>query len=148
MATAIAVSAETLGRVAPAFLSASGVYVPSEVDASIARVFYGVLGRPPDSDGLQYLEGVIGRGAALTDVVADALASPEYAARFGTPGNQQFVDDLYENTVGRHADPGQGWTAMLDAGTASRASVALQIVESPEARADMAPQIELGFRVA
>ena len=147
VAAAIGVSPETLGRVAPAFLAPGGVYVPSEIDASIARVFYGVLNRAPDSGGLQYLEGVISRGGALIDVVADALASPEYHAAYGTPSNAQFVNALYQNTVGRPADPGQGWTAMLDAG-ASRASVALQIVESPEARADMAPNIEGGFRVA
>ena len=147
MAAAIGLSPESIGHAQPAFGTYGTVFVPSDLDASVARLYYGVLGRTPDAAGLQSLETQAAQGWSLEDLVSNALASPEYRASFGTPSNAQFVAELYQNTVNRTPDPGQGWTALLDAG-ASRASVALQIIQSPEARTDMAPRIELGFRVA
>ena len=147
VAAAIGLSPESIGHAQPAFGTYGSVFVPSDLDASVARLYYGVLGRTPDAAGLQSLEATAAQGWSLADLVSDALASPEYHATYGTPTNAQFITELYQNTVGRAPDAGQGWTAMLDAG-ASRASVAVQIIQSPEARTDLAPSIEAGFRVA
>ena len=147
VAVDIGVSPESIGHVQPAFGTYGASSTLSEVDATVARIYYAVLGRAPDAGGLAFMEGLVSHGAALIDVVSDALASPEYRASFGTPSNAQFVTALYQNALGRTPEPGQGWTAMLDAG-ASRSSVALGVVQSTEARVDLSPYIERGFRVA
>ncbi|SEC97374.1 protein of unknown function [Rhizobiales bacterium GAS191] len=142
----IALSQEAQTDLAPVFQA--GVFVPSQADAEIARLFYGVLGRAPDPNGLAYWENDFAQGDSLTKIASDFLNSAEYTQSFGTPNNTQFVNALYEGALGRSPDPmgGQYWINSLDQG-ASRASVAVNIAESPEAMSHLSSQIEAGFKI-
>ncbi|SEC28489.1 protein of unknown function [Rhizobiales bacterium GAS188] len=142
----IALSQESQNDLAPVFQA--GVFVPSQADAEIARLFYGVLGRAPDPNGLAYWENDFAQGDSLTKIASDFLNSAEYTQNFGTPNNTQFVNALYEGALGRSSDPmgGQYWINSLDQG-ASRASVAVNIAESPEAMSHLSSQIEAGFKI-
>jgi hypothetical protein len=67
----------------------------------------------------------------------------------GGQSDAQFVDSLYVNALGRHAESAglQGWVNLLSAGD-SRADVALRISESPEAENHLPSAIEQGWHLA
>jgi hypothetical protein len=146
VAVDIALSQESQNDLAPTFQA--GVFVPSQTDAQIAQLYYGILDRAPDAGGLASWEVAVAQGMPLLQVAQDFLASPEYTAKFGNPSNAQFVTALYEGALGRAPDASgeQGWLGALNGGT-SRAAVALGIAESPEATSHLASQIEVGFRI-
>ena len=127
----------------------AGVFVPSQSDAQIARLYYGLLDRAPDQSGLAGWENATSKGMSLSTVAQGFIASPEYQSLHGTQTDQQFVDALYEGALGRSAEPGgeQGWMSALSQGS-SRAAVALGIAESPEAQNHLSPEIETGFKLA
>jgi hypothetical protein len=147
VAVDIALSTESQNDLAPTFQA--GVFVPSQSDAEIARLYYGILDRAPDAAGLATWEAAFAGGLSLSSIAQDFLSSAEYTSRFGTPSNTQFVTQLYEGALGRAPDTSglNGWVSDLNAGV-SRATVALGIAESPEAMGHLASQIETGFKVA
>ena len=63
------------------------------------------------------------------------VTSAEFISDYGSLSNAAFVNQLYENGLGRAADPAgaQLWDGMLAAGT-SRGTVALDIAESTESQ--------------
>ncbi|MGH1573437.1 DUF4214 domain-containing protein [Methylobacterium sp. P31] len=128
----------------------SGAFVADQTDAGVARLYYGLLNRAPDATGLQYLETQAHNGASLGSVAADILTSPEYTSAHQAQTNIQFVDSLYHNALGRAADPAgeQSYTQGLDTGTLTRAQVAVDIAESPEAQQHLASQVEIGWHLA
>ncbi|SEC68013.1 protein of unknown function [Rhizobiales bacterium GAS188] len=145
----IALSSEAQGDLAPVFQSQAGVFVPSEADSQIARLYYGLFNHAPDPNGLAYWENSFAQGEPLVNIATDFINSAEYAAKFGTLDNAQFVTALYEGALGRSLDPigGQYWINSLDQG-ASRPSVAINIAESSEATDHLSSQIEAGFKLA
>lgn len=140
-ATDIATSAESQNDLAPVFQN--GLVVPNPSDVAIAQLYYGLLDRAPDAVGLANNEMHESQGASLSDIASAFLTSPEYAARYAAPTNSQFVTALYQAGLGRQPDAGGAgyYTGQLDGG-ASRTSIALDIVESPEANAHLAPLIQ------
>jgi hypothetical protein len=103
---------------------------PPGIEHSIVRLHLGLRGEWPDRSTLdaavlRYLDGT--PLAALADEVV--------AERFGTTSSDGFVQALYQDVLGRRADPGAaGWRARLDAGE-TRGSVAVGFTESPEVQA-------------
>jgi hypothetical protein len=128
----------------------AGVFVPDQNAANVARLYYGVLGREPDSAGLSGWTGLVDGGSFSFKNLAQAfLNSPEYQNAHTGQGDVQFIDDLDVNALGRHAESAglQGWTDALSHG-ASHADVALAISESQEAQQHHLPQIEQGWLLA
>ena len=128
----------------------AGVFVPDQNAANVARLYYGVLGREPDSSGLSGWTGLVDGGSFSFKNLAQAfLNSPEYQNAHAGQGDAQFIDDLYVNALGRHAESAglQGWINALSHG-ASHADVALGISESQEAQQHHLPQIEQGWLLA
>lgn len=163
VAVQIATSNEAQADITPFFQN--GVFVPDSVDASVARLYYGVLERAPDAGGLATFEvqvkqaaaigiqpkaaGGIGDAAgALLNVANAMLGSPEYTSTHAGQTDASFVDSLYVNALGRHADTGGAsyFADQLARGT-SRAAVALQVAESAEAQVHLVGQIENGFHL-
>jgi hypothetical protein len=125
----------------------AGVFVPDQNAANVARLYYGVLGRAPDSSGLSGWTGLIDAGSfSFKNLTQAFLDSPEYQNAHPGQGDAQFIDDLYVNALGRHAESAglQGWINELSHG-ASHADVALGISESQEAQQHHLPQIEQGW---
>ncbi|KAB1071169.1 FG-GAP-like repeat-containing protein [Methylobacterium planeticum] len=156
VAVQVATSAEAQAVLKPVF--DAGVFVGDASETAVARLYYGLLERAPDAGGLQSFETVVKQGAAtsgvpgaiqaLKDVAGAMLASPEYAATHGSLTNAQFVVELYEGALGRHADTAglSFWQDALAHGT-SRADVALGISESIEAQIHLVNQIEAGWHL-
>jgi hypothetical protein len=127
----------------------AGVFVPSLTDTNIARLYYGLLNRAPDGPGLYGWEHAAANGLSLETIAQDFINSSEYQSLHGSETDQQFVDALYQNGLGRAPDaPGeQHYETLLSHGV-PRADVALFITGSPEAQVHLEPVIEYGFRLA
>jgi hypothetical protein len=126
----------------------AGVFVPDPTDSAVARLYYGLLDRPPDAAGLSGWENAAAQGLPLVTIAQDFINSPEYQNLHGPQTDQQFVDALYVGSLGRPADAAgeQGWDTALSQGL-PRSVVALGIAESPEAQQHLAPNIEMGFKL-
>ena len=126
-------------------LVAQGLWVPSEAADEVARLYYAALDRAPDFPGLSgWTDGLTSGSLSLPQVVAGFTNSPEFQADYGTLNNQQFVDLLYQNVLGRAPDPtGEaGWTTALNDGALARSGVVLGFSESAENVARLAPVIQ------
>ena len=147
LAVTFALSGEHLAKLSGAF--AAGIFVPDENAADAARLYYGVLGRAPDQAGLAAGTKALAGGTSVAALAKTALGSSEYLAKSGGLDDAHFVDLLYQNALGRAADPG-GLAAYVDAlqHGASRADVAVAIVESGEAHAHLGSVIESGWILA
>ncbi|WP_419828588.1 DUF4214 domain-containing protein [Methylobacterium sp.] len=102
--------------------------------AAVARLYYAMLDRAPDAAGLQsYTDAVKSGGMSLHDIAQAALNSSEYATVHGIQTDGAYVENIYEQVLGRDADMAglQSWTNALAHGTA-RTSVAIAAVDSAE----------------
>lgn len=139
-------SAEHVAQLQPAL--DTGVYMSDSNASDVARLYYGLLGRAPDPTGLQGQTAAFDDGATLNNVASTFLSSTEYQSHYAGTSDQAFVNDLYQNALGRAPDAagGAGWVGAL-AGGESRADVAIGIAESSEAQTHLAGRIEAGFQV-
>jgi hypothetical protein len=122
------------------FTDGTGIFDPTGTAEDLSRLYQTVLDRAPDVSGLLGWTAVVDASTSppsvITSVVAnDFVTSPEFIQDYGTLSNTQFINQLYENGLGRAPDPtgAQYWNNMLTAG-ASRGAVALDIAESPESQ--------------
>ena len=148
VAVDIALSKESQSDLAPIFQSPAGVFVPSQGDAEVAQLYYGLLGRAPDAAGFASWANDLASGDQLTNVAAAFMSSAEYTQRLDAPDDAEFVTALYEGALGRAPDAGglANWVSALDQG-ASRTSIAVAISESPEATLHLGPEIA-GHKIA
>lgn len=100
---------------------------------AVARIYQAVMGRAPDSGGLDYWAAQRGSGVSTAQMAQGFMGAPEFAALYGSPGNSAFVELLYHNALGRAADPAGSayWVGALGAGTA-RAEVIAGFADSAE----------------
>ena len=127
-------------------LPAAGQWDIDQTAASVARLYWGTLGRAPEIDGFGYWVGVIKGGqVTLTQAAAGFVGSSEFQAHYGTLDNSQFVNQIYLGVLGRAAEPGgfNYWLNYLNAG-GSRADMTLGFTDSPEYQAKMLGQIDHG----
>lgn len=119
----------TRGQVAAALMN-TDEYRGLDVD----RVFVKYLRRASDPGGRTYWINSLRSGKALWRFRAQLFGSNEYFSKAGGT-NASYVKKAYNDVLGRDPDPsGQAyWTGKLDGG-ADRGSVALQFMNSPEAR--------------
>lgn len=142
-----ALSTEHLNSLQGAFTA--GIYDPDKGAADVARLYYGIQGRAPDAGGLAHFVQAMSNGQSLQNVAKDFLASAEYQSKFGGLDDAHFVDALYQNALGRHAEA-DGLNHFVDAlqHGSSRAAVALDIAESNEAHVHHMGVIESGWVLA
>jgi hypothetical protein len=127
-----------------------GLFVPDPNASEVARIYYTMLGRAPDASGLHYWTDQIEHGGGTASSVAQAfLGTAESQSTYGSLSNASYVDALYVNALGRHADSGglSYWTGQLDHG-ASRADLGVQLSQSAEAQSVHLGQIEQGWHLA
>jgi Domain of unknown function (DUF4214) len=120
------------------FANGEGIFDPTGSVEDVARLYQVALDRAPDASGLQSWGAAIDDGTiSLTNVATDFTTSPEFIQDYGSLSNSAFVNQLYENTLGRPADPAgaQGWDNALAAGM-SRGAVLVGFAESQEYEAD------------
>ena len=100
----------------------------------IVQAYRAVLVRNPDFPGWLFWYGHLQSGLTPLQLMDILLASGEYAATFGTPTNEAFVELVYQNVLGRAADAGglAFWTNLLDLGAVTRAEMIVSFLGSAE----------------
>jgi subtilisin family serine protease len=90
---------------------------------SVAYLYEASLNRQADLGGLNFwIDVVESSGFSLPQLAQSFLDSNEYAQNFGDPdeqSNEEFVEILYNNILGRVSDPAgfDFWTGVLENGT-------------------------------
>jgi hypothetical protein len=96
------------------------------------RLYRTLFGRSPDFDGLSYWVGQRRAGLSGEQVAYWMTRSAEYHALYAHLDDSQFVNAIYQNLLGRPADP-QGhayWSSLI--ATSGRHGVATWIAASDE----------------
>lgn len=125
----------------------NGLWDSDENAAAIARLYQATLGRHPDEAGLRYWDSSFDNGLSLRDMAGAFTASSEFAARFGSPDNAGFINQLYVNVLGRAPDSTgfDYWKTGIDAGTLTRTDLVLAFSESTEFKTVTGSWIEGGI---
>ena len=89
----------------------------------LVRLYTAYFLRLPDYDGLMYWYGAMypanGSSGSLLNHVSDSFAqSLEFTSTYGSLNNLQFVELVYQNVLGRAAEPAgrDYWVARVNAG--------------------------------
>ena len=104
------------------------------VVSPVVRLYFAYFGRIPDYGGLQFWINYYKAGHSLDEISNSFASSPEFQNTYGPVTNSQYVALVYQNVLGRMADPGglDFWTSQLDTGQRSRGQVMLAFSESAE----------------
>jgi hypothetical protein len=137
------------GPVQVLFADGRLVFDADDPAARVARLYEAALDRLPDQGGLNFwITAVQQHGQPLSALASGFIASPEFQERFGgaASGNGAFVDQLYQNVLGRAGEAGgrDFWVDSLDRGT-GRADVLVAFSESTENKAGTATLVQGGI---
>ena len=99
----------------------------------VARLYEVALGRDADANGLNYWIDQLQAGTPLNALATGFLTAPEFTSQYGGLNDGDFVNQLYQNALGRNADPGgfSYWTGLLSTGS-TRADVLEGFSNAPE----------------
>nr|WP_238940504.1 DUF4214 domain-containing protein [Pseudoroseomonas ludipueritiae] len=105
------------------------------------RLYEAALDREPETAGLNYWYNHLESGQSLTWVAQGFIDSTEYQQKYGGLDNANFVEQLYQNVLGRGSDSAgfENWMNALNSG-ASRADVLIGFSDSLENRIQTAEQ--------
>lgn len=110
-------------------------FVENSEDATGLYLYEALLGRAADSEGAEFwLDQLDHDNVSLTDIANGFLASEEFSTKNGSDiNNDDFIDLLYENLLGREArldsDGKAFWFDQLEAG-ADRAELVVDFIET------------------
>ncbi|AWN41718.1 DUF4214 domain-containing protein [Methylobacterium durans] len=137
----VAPQASSFGHVATTVSSAGG---------QVYALYEGLLGRAPDAGGLEYWADRFDHGTSARDLGQLLLSSPEGQTRTGGLSSGDFVNQLYQTTLGRPADGGglAYWTDQIDNHGAQRIDVANSFVFSAEHVSSLQSAFDAGVFVA
>jgi Domain of unknown function (DUF4214)/RTX calcium-binding nonapeptide repeat (4 copies) len=124
------------------------VFDANDPTARVVRLYEAALDRLPDQGGLNFWTGAVQQGQSLSGLASGFIASAEFQSRFGgaTSSNGAFVDQLYQNVLGRAGEAGgrDFWVNSLNTGT-SRADVLVAFSESAENQVGTASLVQQGI---
>lgn len=105
------------------------------VIAPLVRLYFAFFDRAPDYDGLLYWTDQIRSGVTLRQVAQQFALSAEFQASYGSLDDDDYVDLIYRNVLGREADAGGStyWTGQLTAGL-QRGALMVAFSDSTEYR--------------
>ena len=123
---------------------------PGETAGQAYRLYQAAFARTPDMPGVAYhMNDMESNGLVLWNIANNFLASPEFKSKYGeNPTDEEYVNLLYQNVLGRSADPVAevGWyREQFDTGAMDWAAALIGFAESPENVSLVAPQIEDGI---
>ena len=109
----------------------------------VAGLYVGILDRNAEYGGWLFQRNALSTG--LVDhlqLVSNFIISGEFTAKFGTPGNEDFVRLMYENVLLRQASQAEvNYQASALAGGTSRAQLASNFLISAEFRIGTGPRL-------
>ena len=113
---------------------ASAAGDPAVYQGQATRLYAAYFLRNPDPSGLQFWIARLDAGSSLFTVSQFFSQSQEFRDRYGTLGDPEFVDLVFNNVLGRPAEPdGRAfWIAELSSGRRDRGAVMVGFSESPE----------------
>lgn len=131
------------------FIDAAEYTDPASVGGLTYGMFEAATGRAGDAASLTFWTSVAANNSPLA-AMQGLLSTYESRQLLSGLNNGDYVSRIYQNVLGRPADSsGSGYyTGLLNAGTASRAQVALAIVQSGEGQSDIGSAISGGEIVA
>ncbi|MEW9309937.1 beta strand repeat-containing protein [Labrys neptuniae] len=120
--------------------NASGQKVSYVTDKAVAgtivqRLFDTIFDRDPTASELTTYVNAIAAGTSTEKQVADAILSlPEFAQRYGTLSDADFLSQVFANTIGRLPSSTEStfWLAELSAGVVTRSDVVMTLADSAE----------------
>ena len=123
---------------------------PGDTAGQAYRLYQAAFARTPDMPGVAYhMNDMESNGLVLWNIANNFLASPEFNSKYGeNPTDEEYVNLLYQNVLGRSADPVAevGWyREQFDTGAMDWAAALIGFAESPENVSLVAPQIEDGI---
>jgi predicted Zn-dependent protease len=94
------------------------------------------LGREPDPAGLANWTNFLNNGGPPAQLAQELTMSQEFQSLHSQQTDTQYVESLYEDGLGRSAEPGglQGWAGALQSGSMDRAEVLAGIAQSAESQ--------------
>jgi hypothetical protein len=125
------------GNTVIAFANGTGLFDPTGSAEDVARLYLAAFNRNPDVAGLQYWQSTMDNShVPLSDVANIFTSSPEFIQDYGALSDDGFVQQVYQNVLGRSADSEglQYWDGVLASG-ASRGNVLIGFSESAEYKA-------------
>ena len=129
------------------FMDGRFVFDADGFAAQVTRLYDTVLQRGPDQVGLDLWVDVLSDGrATLKDVANGFLSSIEFQTLTGNLTNEEYVEFLFVNALGRasDADGKAFWVGKLASGS-DRADLLIGFSESLEHRAQTADLVDQGF---
>lgn len=103
--------------------------------ADVLRLYWAFFVRDPDVGGAKYWIGLYEQGVSLDLIASQFVASEEFSNRYGsTLSNSQYVSIVYENVLGRTADPigFAYWLDLVETGQLGRGGVVRWIAANNE----------------
>ncbi len=82
--------------------------------ADVLRLYKAFFDRDPDVAGAKYWIQIYRRGASISEIGNYFAVSDEFSNTYGQTTNQQFLETVYRNVLGRSPDPA-GFAYWLDA---------------------------------
>lgn len=126
------------GTTGPAYLAGliSGTSYQARM-GGLARSYRAYFLRDPDQSGLDFWFSKVNAGWSTARVSDFFAQSSEFTNRYGALNNDEFVNLIYTNVLGRAGDQGgiDYWTDQLDRGAKTRGQVMAGYSESNEYKA-------------
>lgn len=102
----------------------------------IAKIYIAAFNRAPDASGLDFWTKAYMGGSSLASIANGFASSAEYANKYPSfLTNTEYVAAVYNNVFGRAVDTAGSayWTAALDAGTVTKATLLNALVSAATA---------------
>ncbi|NND02612.1 MAG: DUF4214 domain-containing protein [Acidimicrobiia bacterium] len=106
----------------------------TSADANVLRLYWAFFNRNPDLNGAKYWLGIARDGAGLDLIATQFAISREFQTTYGDTDNKRFLEIVYQNVLGRPADPGgfRYWLGLLDRGEISRGGTVRWVAAADE----------------
>ncbi len=111
-----------------------GGEVADRASASVWRLYSAMFLRQPDRAGFDYWNGIHQSGVSLNQIAAQFVNSAEMVGRYGSLGDDDFLNRVYANTLSRCQDQAgfDYWMALLSSGELSRGEMLMYFSSSEE----------------
>ena len=101
---------------------------------SVIRLYFSFFSRIPDYGGLNFQVTAFRQGTPLDVIAQNFYNSPEFTNRYGALSNDQYINLVYQNVLGRAPDPGgyDFYKTRLDSGVLTKGQMMIGFSESAE----------------
>ncbi|MCB0971294.1 MAG: DUF4214 domain-containing protein [Acidimicrobiales bacterium] len=117
-------------------------------EARLVRLYIAFFKRPPDPSGYAFWQSRLDAGYGLIRAADHFANSSEFIRTYGSLSNEDFIELVYENVLGRPSDPtGKAfWLNRLNNRTANRGTVMINFSESSENTRERTEEVQV-FRM-